>query len=113
MKNTINSSVIFEHYIYGFDGGILKCVDARTGEVKWRARGFQRGSLIVADGHLIVLGEQGRLALVEADPSRYKEKGQVQILTGRSWTSPALAMGKLYLRNQKELVCLDLVDRVN
>jgi outer membrane protein assembly factor BamB len=110
MKNTINSSVIFENHIYGFDGGILKCLDAETGEVKWKARGFQRGSLIVADGRLIVLGEQGRLALVQTDPTAYRENGRVQIMNSRSWTSPTLAMGKLYVRNQKELVCLDLAE---
>ncbi|MCG8606428.1 PQQ-like beta-propeller repeat protein [bacterium] len=113
MKNTINSSVIFENHIYGFDGGILKCVELESGRVKWRARGFQRGSLIVADSQLIVLGEQGRIALVEADPIEYRENGRVQIMNGRSWTSPTLAMGKLYVRNQQELVCLDLADSLD
>lgn len=108
MKNLINSSVCFENHIYGFDMGIFKCFDALTGEEKWKARGFQRGSLIAADGHLIVLGERGKLALVEATPERFREVANVKFLSGKCWTSPTLANGKLYLRNQKEMVCLDI-----
>ena len=71
-------------------------------------RGFERGSLILADGHLIILGENGKLALAEATPSAYKEKAQVQVLEGRCFTPPTLASGKLYLRNHKEMICLDM-----
>ncbi len=111
LRNLLNSSVLHEDHLYGFDVGILKCVDARTGEEKWKARGFQRGSLIAADGHLIVLGEEGRLALVEATPAGFREKASAQILEGRSWTMPTLANGRLYLRNQSELLCLDMIGR--
>ncbi len=76
--------------------------------MKWKARGFQRGSLIAADGKLIVLGEQGNLALVTATPEKYVEQSTAQILEGRNWTSPTLADGRLYLRNQEEMVCVDL-----
>ncbi len=83
-------------------------MDALTGEVKWKIRGFQRGSLIAADGHLIVLGERGKLALVEASPAEFKEISSVQILDGICWSSPSLANGKLYLRNQEEMICFNL-----
>jgi outer membrane protein assembly factor BamB len=63
MRNLLNSSILHDNYIYGFDIGILKAIDAATGEEKWKARGFERGSLIAADGKLIVLGEQGKVAL--------------------------------------------------
>ena len=108
MKNRINSSVIYENFIYGFDGGIIKCLDAATGKEQWKARGFQRGSLILADDHLIVLGERGKLSLVEKNHTEFKEKAKLQILDGKCWTSPTLANGKLYLRNNKEMLCLDL-----
>ncbi|MFQ5350016.1 MAG: PQQ-binding-like beta-propeller repeat protein, partial [Thermoanaerobaculia bacterium] len=62
MRNVLNSSVLLEGHIYGFDRGILKAIDAATGEERWKARGFERGSLIAADGQLIVLGERGKLA---------------------------------------------------
>ena len=108
MKSVLNSSVTHQNHIYGFDGGIFKCLNATTGEVKWKARGFQKGSLILAEDHLIVLGERGKLALVEANPKEFKEKASIQILNGKCWTSPTLAGGRLYLRNNKEMLCLDL-----
>lgn len=108
MRSDVNTSVLLGNYIYGFDRGTLKCLDARTGEVRWRARGFQRGSLIAADGKLIVFGEGGNLALVDADPEGFVQKATAQILQGKNWTSPSLAAGKLYLRNHDELVCLDM-----
>ncbi len=108
IKNVINSSVLHGSHIYGFDNNLLTCVDALTGEVKWKIRGFQRGSLIAADSHLVVLGERGKLALVEASPAEFKEIASVQILDGICWSSPSLANGKLYLRNQKEMICFNL-----
>ena len=73
--------------------------------------GFGRGSLIAADGKLIVLGEHGNLALVEANPDEYRELASTQILNGRSWTSPALAYGRLFVRNGEEIASFDLVSR--
>lgn len=109
MKNLVSSSVFIKNHIYGFDDNILKCIDALTGEEKWKTRGFQRGNLIAADGLLFVLGERGNLALVEAIPESYKEIASVKMLKGdRCWTSPSLSEGKLYLRNHKEMVCLDI-----
>lgn len=111
MKNLFNSSVLFEQHIYGFDGAILKSIDATSGEEKWKARGFQRGSLIIVDNYLIVLGERGKLALVEATPDSFQEISSFQALDGKCWTSPTLANGKLYLRNHKEIVSLDIRGR--
>ena len=108
MKNHFNSSVLWGNYLYGFDNTILRCIEANTGAKQWATRGFGKGSLLLVDGHLIVLGDDGKLALVEATPSGYKEKANAQILQGKCWTVPTLAGGKLYLRNQKEVVCLDL-----
>jgi outer membrane protein assembly factor BamB len=106
MRNLVNSSVFYRGHLYGFDRGILKAVDASTGEEKWKARGFERGSLIVADEHLVVLGERCRLALVAADPEGFREVASAEVLTGKCWTSPTLAGGTLYLRNDRELVAV-------
>jgi len=108
LRSDVNTALAIGTYIYGFDRGTLRCVDARTGEVRWSARGFQRGSLIAADGKLIVLGESGNLALAEASPEGFVEIDSVKVFTGKNWTSPSLAGGKLYLRNHEELVCLDV-----
>ena len=108
MQNHFNSSVQHNGHIYGFDNAILKCIDANTGEEKWKKAGFGKGSLMLADGHLIVLSERGRLLMVEAVPEAYKETASAEVLQGKCWTMPTLVNGKLYVRNQKEMVCLDL-----
>lgn len=108
MKNHFNSSVLQGDYLYGFDNAILTCIEANTGEEQWRQRDFGKGSLLLADSHLIILGEGGKLALVEATPGEYKEKARFQLFEDKCWTVPTLAGGQLYLRTQKEMVCLDL-----
>lgn len=108
MKNHFSSSILYDGYLYGFDDGTLKCINALTGEESWKQRGFAKGSLLLADGHLLVFSEKGLLALVEATPASYKEKARAQILEGRTWTMPSLAGGNLYLRNQKEMVALEI-----
>jgi outer membrane protein assembly factor BamB len=108
MKNHFNSSVVDGNNLYGFDDATLKCIDVLTGAEKWKQSGFGKGSLILADRHLIVLSERGKLALVEASPGAYREVASFQALDGKCWTMPTLANGKLYLRNQKSLVSYDL-----
>jgi outer membrane protein assembly factor BamB len=108
MRNHFNTSVLHNGHIYGFDNAVLKCIDANTGEDKWKKSGFGRGSLLFADGHLIVLSERGQLVMVEATPTEYKEKATAEVLQGKCWTMPTLVNGKLYVRNQKEMKCLDL-----
>jgi outer membrane protein assembly factor BamB len=107
MKNHFNSSVFVGSSLYGFDMGTLKCLDALTGEEKWRARGgFSKGSLLYADGHLIVMGGSGNLALVEATPEGFRSKSRVRILEGKTWTMPSLANGILTVRDFNEMVAL-------
>lgn len=108
MKNHFSSSVLHDGFIYGFDNATLKCIDAMTGEQAWAKRGFGKGSLILADGHLLMLSDLGVLVSIEATPEAYTEKSRVQALEGKSWTAPSLANGKLYLRNHSQMVCYDL-----
>ena len=107
MKNHFSSSILHDGYLYGFDNAFLKCIDAETGEEQWVKRGFGKGSLIYADGNLIILGEGGNLALAKATHTQYEEIARTQIFNGRCWTMPTLSGGKLYLRNVEELICLD------
>lgn len=112
LKNHFASSVHLDGHLYGFDKSTFKCVDAGTGTEKWAGRGYGTGNVIYADGHLIVLTDRGELALVEATPAEFKEVARAQVLEGRTITSPALADGKLYVRNNTdEIVCLDLSER--
>lgn len=107
MKNHFNSSVLVGGYIYGFDMGNLKCVDALTGEEKWRARrGFSKGSLLYADGLLFVMGGSGNLGLVEATPEGFRSRSRVKVLEGRTWTMPSLSDGVLYLRDFEQMIAL-------
>ena len=108
MKNHMATSVLYQGYLYGFDEGTLKCIEAGSGETAWRKRGFGKGTLILADGHLFVLGEGGDLALVEATPAEYRERSRVEVFKSKCWTAPSLSGGKLYLRDEREVVCLDV-----
>jgi outer membrane protein assembly factor BamB len=108
MKNKFSSSVLHDGHLYGFDEGTLKCIDAADGSTMWRQRGFGHGSLIYADGHLIVLGNKGQLALVEATPEDYREKGQTRIFEGKTWTLPTLSGGRLFLRDEKQALALEV-----
>ncbi len=109
MRNHFNSSVLLDGHLYGFDNATFKSIEAASGEQKWAKRGrMGKGSLIYADGHLLVLTETGRLLLVEATPEAYVEKAAVQVLEGRCWTAPSLSGGRLFLRNREEMLALDL-----
>ncbi len=108
MKNHFSSSVLYEGHIYGFDNASLKCLVAATGEQKWVRRGYGKGSLIAADGLLYILSDQGQLVLAEATPAGFQEKGTVQVMQGRTWTAPVLSHGRLYLRNDQEMIALDV-----
>lgn len=109
MRNHFNSSVLHEGRIYGFDNSALKCIEAATGKTCWAKRGgLGKGSLIYADGDFLVLSETGTLLLVEATPEGFREKASTGVLSGRCWTEPTLAHGRLYLRNREEMVALDL-----
>ena len=65
--------------------------------------------MIAAQGHLVVLGEKGEMALVQASPKAYTEKGRFQALASkRAWTPPALARGKLYVRDLERITCISI-----
>jgi len=106
MKNRFSTAVYHDGHLYGFDENTFKCVDAATGETRWRQRDLGHGSLILADGRLIALGEKGDLVLVEASPRAYREIARARPFSGKSWTAPSLARGRLYLRDESEAVAL-------
>lgn len=109
MRNDFGTCVLVNGFLYGFDGTSLKCVDAASGDERWVKRGYGRGTLIAADGHLLVLVERGQLAIARSDPAEYLETTFVkQVIAGKCWTAPSLSDGRLYLRDEKTLVVLDL-----
>ena len=109
MCNHFATCVLYKEHLYGFnDPGILTCLELRTGKVAWSQRGFAKGSLTVADGLLIVLGEHGKLAVAEATPRGYRQKAGCQPLHGKCWSVPVLANGRLYIRDEEQILCLDV-----
>jgi outer membrane protein assembly factor BamB len=113
MRNHHNTSVLNDGYIYGIDEtGYLRCIDLRTGEMKWESKDRVKGCPILADGRLIILTEDGTVDVVEATPKGYKRTAQVKDLlhSGNSpcWVLPALNDGRLYFRDINQIVCIDL-----
>ncbi|MBI1900763.1 MAG: PQQ-like beta-propeller repeat protein, partial [Planctomycetia bacterium] len=108
MRNHFASCILHEGHLYGFDDGMFTCLGLHTGKQKWRERGWNKGALTMADGMLIVLGEQGRLSLVKPNPDKLEVVSDVDALDGTCWTMPVVSAGRLYLRNQSVMKCLDL-----
>ena len=108
MKNHFNSSVYYGGHLYGFDDSTLKCLEPLAPAERWKQRGFGKGSLLVADGHLWVLSDRGELALVEATPSEYREKARAQVIEVKTWTMPTIADKRLFIRSESELVAFDV-----
>ena len=108
MNNDFSSAVLHDGFIYGLDGSILSCIDASTGELKWKGGRYGVGQLILASGHLIVLTEEGELALVRADPKAHQEVARFQALEGKTWNHPALSDGILVFRNTEEMAAFSL-----
>jgi len=110
MKNQFGTAVLNGDYLFGFDDRILVCINANTGKEMWKQRGYGQGTLILADNHLIILSDKGKLALAEVSSSGFKEKAGMQVLNGTCWTVPTLSGGKLYLRSMSEIVCLKVTN---
>ena len=108
LKNQFSSSVLVDGHFYGFDDSILKSVRVEDGAENWRARGFGHGSLFYADGLLVVLSDKGKLALVRATPDGFEEITNHQLFQAKAWTVPTLSDGTLYVRNERELLAIDL-----
>lgn len=130
MESHWNTPVLLDGFLYGFSGrnepdATFRCVELKTGKLRWsrderwpahstRQPGvYGRGSAILADGKLIVLGEGGRLGMFRANPQQVEEicAWQVPQLKYPSWAGPVLADRKLYLRSEDHLVCVDLAKR--
>jgi len=109
MRSQLSGPVVLDGYIYGIDDNQLVCLDWKTGERKWVEKSVGKGSLMAADGKLIVLGEKGKLMIARATPEKFEMISSAQILDGKCWTMPVLANGKIYARNAKgTLICIDV-----
>ncbi len=109
-KPYFNDFVVVGDQIYGFDGPIFLCFDLAEQKIRWRARGYGNGQvLLLADQSLLlVLTETGEVALVEAQPKKHVELSRIPALTGKTWNHPVIAYGRLFVRNGEEMVCFEL-----
>jgi outer membrane protein assembly factor BamB len=113
LSSHYNTSVYRDGYLYGIDGrqeagARLRCVEFKTGKVLWTQRGFGCATLVLAEGNLIALTEQGDLVLVEATPEAYREKARAHVLEFPCRAPTALANGRFYGRDDHKLVCWNL-----
>ena len=109
MRNHINSCVLWKGHLYGFDESKMACLDFTTGATKWTQGDLGKGSLMLADGKLIVLSESGELVIADASPAGFKPIARTKVLTDRCWVVPVLANGHIYCKNNKgDLVCVDV-----
>jgi outer membrane protein assembly factor BamB len=114
LRNEWQTSLLLEGCLYGFDnvGGAgpithFTCIDAASGERKWQQLRYGKGNAIAADGNLFLSTMDGDLVVVRPSPEKYVELGRKTVL-GMTRQAPALANGRLYLRDDAEIVCLDV-----
>jgi outer membrane protein assembly factor BamB len=111
MKNKFTSSVLHDGFIYGLDEAILACVDAATGELRWKGGRYGYGQIVLAGDRIIVLTEDGDLVLVAATPARHQELASFPALGGKTWNHLAIDDGRLLVRNLSEMAAFDLLIR--
>jgi outer membrane protein assembly factor BamB len=108
MKNKFTSSVLHNGFIYGLDESILACLDVNTGEQKWKDGRYGYGQIVLAGDHIIVLTEDGEVALVRATPERHQEVARFQAIEGKTWNHPVVVADRLLVRNIQEMAAFDL-----
>ncbi|MFP6763863.1 MAG: PQQ-binding-like beta-propeller repeat protein [Planctomycetaceae bacterium] len=114
LRNEWQTSILLDGYLYGFDnvgsaGPVthLTCVRAKTGERIWREPRFGKGNMIAADGKLFATTMKGELVVMQASPNGFQELGRKKVI-GTTRQAPSLANGRLYIRDDAEIVCFDV-----
>ncbi len=113
LANHWSTPVVKDGYLYGmfqfkeYGNGPVKCVDIKTGDVKWEQPGFGPGQVILAGDLVLALADNGDLVAFAAQPDRYQEAARAKVLDGKCWTTPILSNGLIFARSTKEAVCLD------
>ncbi len=112
-QNLMATSMIVDGYIYGCHGDlsafVLRCLNLNTGAIEWEERVSGRYGFLAMNGHLLCVHERGSVQLLEAKPGAYKVVGELpNLLAYKTWAAPAFADGRLLLRDERHVLCLDL-----
>ncbi len=111
MSMQINSPILRDGFIYGFDEDVFKCLKLQDGSQQWQDKSLGKGSLMMtADGRLILTSDKGKLVVAKADSQKFDVLARAQILSKeKCWTTPVLANGRIYVRNTPgEFACVDV-----
>lgn len=109
LKPKFANVVIHDGYAYGLDDGmLLACLDLKNGKIRWRARGYGHGQLLLVGNLLLVQCESGEVALIEANPKKHNELSRFTALDGKTWNAPSLYGKYLLVRNDRQAACYEL-----
>ncbi|ANM29473.1 hypothetical protein ABI59_07575 [Acidobacteria bacterium Mor1] len=110
LRSSYAVPVVHEGSVFGLSRNILVCLDAASGEVRWKSREPGARGLILVDGHLLILDRNGAVVVVEAAGDAYRERARQAVFERYGHVAPSFANGRIYVRNDDEIAALDVVD---
>jgi len=108
LKTKFTNVVIHEGYAYGLSDGILECVDLADGKRMWKSKRYRHGQIMLVGQHLLIMAEDGSVAIGIANPESFEELYRFQAIEGMTWNNPALAGNLLLVRNGEQAACYRL-----